>query len=369
MRDPFFWSIPLGRLFGITIRVHLLYPVVALALILRVAFTKDAAGNTFPEGTWIDVTMITGLLFVSVLCHEFGHCFAARWVDGDATEIMMWPLGGLASVDLPHQPRAHFLTAAAGPAVNFLFCVLCGLLLALAVDPSYQPPWNPLNTPVRGVPSEYFKGFAEYPREAIGLTTWSGLSRPVGELWPIVLARLFWVNWVLFLFNMVLLCFPMDAGRMLQSALWPQLGYRQATLVVIYAGFVMTVIVGLMSIVWNEILIFCLAVFIYVSCRTQLFVLETGGEEGLFGYDFSQGYTSLERDQPRPQTVRKASWWKRWRDRRAARKLQREMETREADERRLDELLEKVQRLGMNALTDEERRFMKRVSDRYRNRN
>jgi len=32
-------------------------------------------------------------------------------------------------------------------------------------------------------------------------------------------------------------------------------------------------------------------------------------------------------------------------------------------------LLEKVQKLGMSALTDEERRFMKRVSDRYRNRN
>ena len=45
------------------------------------------------------------------------------------------------------------------------------------------------------------------------------------------------------------------------------------------------------------------------------------------------------------------------------------METREADERRLDELLEKIQKLGKNALTDEEHRFMKRVSDRYRNRN
>jgi hypothetical protein len=191
---------------------------------------------------------------------------------------------------------------------------------------------------------------------------------PVTAVWPIVLARLFWLNWVLFLLNVALICFPMDGGRMLQSALWPNLGYRQATLVVIYAGFVMTIVVGLLSIVYNEILVFCLAAFIYISCRTQLFVLETGGEEGLFGYDFSQGYTSLERDQPHV-TTRRASWWKRWRDRRAARKLQRELETREADERRLDELLEKVQRQGMTALTDEERRFMKRVSDRYRNRN
>src|SRR5262249_56776641 len=120
--------------------------------------------------------------------------------------------------------------------------------------------------------------------------------------WSILLARRVWVDWVLFLFKLVPVRFPMDAGRLLQSALWPSLGYRQATLIVIYAGFVMTVLVGLVSIVYNEILVFCLAAFIYVSCRAQLIILETGGEEGLFGYDFSQGYTSLERDQPHVTT-------------------------------------------------------------------
>jgi Zn-dependent protease len=352
MRDPLFLSIPLGRLFGISVRMHLLFPVVAVAMILRLAVKSDVL-----PGTWIDGVMLAALFFVSVLCHELGHCFVARWVDGDATEIMMWPLGGLASVDLPHQPRAHGLTAAGGPAVNLLLCVLCGLLLAFAVEPSYHPPWNPFWYPLRIA----LDG-------SIDLHTWSGDPAVVNHVWPIVLARLFWVNWALFLLNLLLVCFPMDGGRILQSILWPSLGYRQATLIVIYAGFVMTVLVGLVSIVYNEILVFCLAVFIYISCRAQLIILETGGEEGLFGYDFSQGYTSLERDQPHV-TTRRTSWWKRWRDRRAARKLQREMETREADERRLDELLEKVQKVGMSGLTDEERRFMKRVSDRYRNRN
>ena len=35
------------------------------------------------------------------------------------------------------------------------------------------------------------------------------------------------------------------------------------------------------------------------------------------------------------------------------------MEQRESDERRMDELLEKVQREGLQALSDEERRFLK----------
>jgi stage IV sporulation protein FB len=364
MRDPFFWSIPLGRFFGITVRINVWFPVVAVAMVLRVYFAK----NVVP-GSWIDVAILEGLFFVSVLFHEFGHCFAARWMDGDATEITMWPLGGLASVDLPHEPRPHLVTAAGGPAVNLLFCAVCSLLLAFVVDHSYQPPWNPLNAPCRGAPDwvgiqpEWMANTS-----AIGLSTWDGHKIVVTNPWPVLLARLFWVNWVLFLLNVLLVCFPLDGGRILQSILWPRLGYRQATVIVIYAGFVMTVLVGLASIVYNEILVFCLAAFIYNSCRTQLFILETGGEEGLFGYDFSQGYTSLERDQPR-MTAKKKSWWKRWRDNRAAQKLQREIETREAEERRLDELLDKVQKLGMSALTDEERRFMKRVSDRYRNRN
>jgi hypothetical protein len=54
--------------------------------------------------------------------------------------------------------------------------------------------------------------------------------------------------------------------------------------------------------------------------------------------------------------------------RRAAKRMQKEQEQREAEERRMDELLEKVQRQGLAALTDEERRFLTRVSAKYRNR-
>ena len=53
---------------------------------------------------------------------------------------------------------------------------------------------------------------------------------------------------------------------------------------------------------------------------------------------------------------------------RRARKLQAEVEQRAADEARLDELLDKIGRQGKESLTAEERRFMDRVSARYRNR-
>lgn len=363
MSDPFTWSIPLGRIFGITVRVHILFPVVALGLILRVATHK----NVLP-GTWIDAAMLELLLFVVVLLHEFGHCAGARAVDGDAHQILMWPLGGLAAIEVPHTPRANFIATAAGPAVNLVICAFAVLLYGVLTEWSLRPAWNVM-------PSQEYGGW--YPYRSVDPATgtvgqmllkWDGTPHWETQLSVIVLARLFWISWVLFWFNMVLVGFPMDAGRLFQCALWPRMGFRQSMQVAVFAGFITALVLGIISIVSEELLLLCLALFIYVTCRQQLIMLETGGEESLFGYDFTQGYTSLERDQPAGPRRRKPNFIQRWLQRRAQRKLQREMEVREAEERRMDELLEKVQRDGLQSLSDEERRFLKRVSDRYRNR-
>jgi Zn-dependent protease len=279
-----------------------------------------------------------GLLFISVLLHEFGHCFGARFMDGDAQEILLWPLGGLAYVEVPHTPRANFVTTLAGPLVNVFLCVLSGAVLAYS---HVTIPWNL---------------FTYYPYNTEGIP------------WQLWLERFFWLNWLLFLLNMVLVGFPMDAGRLLQCALWPRFGFRQATMYAVVAGFITALVVGIYAIVDKEngVLFLCLALFIYVTCRQQYIILEHGSEDSMFGYDFSQGYTSLERDQPARR--RRPNVFQRWLARRAQRKMQLEMEQREAEERRMDELLEKVQREGLQALTDEERRFLTRVSAKYRNR-
>src|SRR5262245_17142640 len=140
MRDPMTWSLKLFRVFGITVRVHFLFIAVVLVLVGREAFFRESA----PAGAWWAMAVMCGLLFVSVLLHEFGHCFAARSVDGDASEILMWPLGGLAFVDVPHTPRANFVTVAGGPAVNLGLCALTAVLLGFA---SYLPSLNPISSP------------------------------------------------------------------------------------------------------------------------------------------------------------------------------------------------------------------------------
>ena len=62
MRDLLTWSLPLGRLFGVTIRVHILFPFVALGLILKVAF----GGDKYAAGDWIIMSGIIGETLLEV---------------------------------------------------------------------------------------------------------------------------------------------------------------------------------------------------------------------------------------------------------------------------------------------------------------
>jgi Zn-dependent protease len=374
MNDPFAWSLPLGRLFGVTIRVHWLFPFVAIGYVLHVAWGKTMLGGgdsgawgRYPSGAWVDACVFMLLLFVSVLLHEYGHCFAARGVGGEANEVLLWPLGGLANVEVPHRPAPHFLTAAAGPATNVVLALLCLLVLLCLGESSVQPAWNPLPGGENSFPMRIDDGSGR-----VRLFSWSGEEKLFAWYHPSVwLVRFFWINYFMALLNVVLCGFPLDGGRMLQASLWPSLGYRQSMLAAIFVGFGIVFVVGLYAIIFNSVLSLCLALFIYVSCQRQWVMLETGDGEGVFGYDFSQGYTSLERDQVQaaPTPKPKQSWWRRWLARRAQRRLQAEIERREAEEKRMDELLQKLHehKQGGPPLTDEEQRFMKRVADRYRN--
>jgi len=341
MRDPFTWSLPLGRMFGIHVRMHILFPLFIVVMWLRAA-VED-------KGHASEVLVILALLFFAVLLHELGHCFGARLMDGDAREILLWPLGGLARCDVPSTPRANFVLSAAGPATNLLLCLAAGLVLAAA---SFRPSLNPL-------PEQLWR---------TELYSWATNDLKHLEAWQLLVSRFFWINWVLFLLNVCILGFPMDGGQMVQALLWPRLGYKQSMLTAIFLGFFFMFLVGGYALVKNELLILCLAFFMYYACKHQWIMLETGGEESLFGYDFSQGYTSLERDQPRSPRRRRANVVQRWLQRRAARKLQREQEQQLAEELRMDELLAKIQREGRQALSEEENRFLKRVADKYRHR-
>lgn len=147
---------------------------------------------------------VDGLLFLSVFLHELGHCLGARWVRGEAREILLHPFGGLSRLRVPKTPWAEFASTAAGPLTNLLLAGLAfGLGALVGVD------WS------HGVRSALFA--------------------PVSLTWVLAVATV--INAALCLFN-VLPAYPMDGGRLLRAAVWPVLGWRNATVVAICAAFV-----------------------------------------------------------------------------------------------------------------------------------
>src|SRR2546421_12828610 len=117
--SPLWWlltgSAPLGTWFGIRVRAHS-----SLVIFIAIGLFVGLPGTT----GFKDNVASMAVLFALVLLHEFGHCFAARWVGGEADEILMHPLGGLALAQPPRRPLPTFLTIAGGPAVNLAICVL-----------------------------------------------------------------------------------------------------------------------------------------------------------------------------------------------------------------------------------------------------
>ncbi len=343
MSDPMTWSVPAGRYFGIRVRVHLFFILLLVPLLLNAAIK----GGVY-EFQWVLGCSV--ILFFSVLFHEFGHCFSARAVGGEATEILMWPLGGLAFVSVPRKAWAEFVSTVWGPLVNVFLCLGSGVVIALA---GYWPPMNPFNQ----LGGEVF-------------------SRGIND-WLFWVAGTFAFNWLLLLFN-VIPAFPMDGGRIFRCLLWNRIGFGRATLIAVQVAKVCAIamgIIGFWQILGNTskpegLMLIGLAFFVYHVSQRERQMLEAGMlyDESVFGYDFSQGYTSLAVSQPKPK-ARRLSAWERWRRRRERVKRERELAAKQEQERRVDEILAKLHRDGMASLTDQERRFLTQASEKYRTRN
>lgn len=403
MRDPMSWSFPVFRLFGIQVRVHVFFLVFAIGLFLRQHLTPH-----YSHVWWLDIFLFSFVaLFGSVLLHEFGHCFGARYMGGEAREILIWPLGGLAYVEVPHRPKALFVMVAAGPAVNVLICLVCaGAIVAGGFVPNLNPVADPHETQMTSTrdgrtytspymvklykagtaeeptTSEVLKktlayenantampnrtDTAEYAKAVEGM----GYERTVVPMWTVWAQRLFTLNLMLFLFNM-LPAYPLDGGQLLQSIVWARSDHRRGVVVAAYTGGVFALVFMIVAMVardgWMLSGAMLLAISIFMLYSSWAKLTQSEADEGPFGYDFSAGYTSLEKDDEPPPQPKRPGPIRRWLDARRARKVAREAESRQKDEERMDQLLEKIARSGQGSLTDEERQFLKRVSARKRN--
>jgi len=165
-------------------------------------------------------------LFLIVLLHEFGHSLACRQVGGEANQIVLWPLGGVAYVNPPPRPGATLWSIAAGPLVNVALLPVFGGLYLVAGSLGWQ--------------------------------------ETMPDVYSLLQAVLF-IDFVLLAFNM-LPVYPLDGGQILRSVLWFVLGRARSLMVASILGFVG--VIGFFALaLWRQSMWYgILAVFMLMNC-------------------------------------------------------------------------------------------------------
>jgi len=323
--SPLIFGFPIATLWGARIRVSPFYFALLLLLIGRFG---GAVG-----------VLAFLVLTVSTLLHEFGHVFAARLTGGDADDVILWPLGGLALCRRAPTFQSEFLTAAAGPFVNLALSILTFSWVYSTTDV-----WSVLH-PLTIPPISMDQGILH-----------------------VLLMLTFTLNWKLLLLNLVPML-PLDGSSMLLAAArrrWEPIVARTAVLIVSAAAHVLMAAVALnidSSLgIWLLFLTYSLLpVTILEWIRLQA--------ANLMGFEIedTEHYEAYgDDDDESRQRAAAPSLLERWKLERDRKRAEKEEQERAQVEAQLDALLEKVHQRGIDSLTESEKRFLKQASARYR---
>lgn len=146
------WSISVGRLFGVDVRIHITFLVLPLFVYYTDYLTRQQAASG-PR----DLALV-GIIFASVLAHELGHLFAARRFGLFPKAIILLPITGVSLYDesrVESQPSAlmakrEIRIALIGPLVNLALASLAVAVISAANGniPLWKWPFlSPTNMP------------------------------------------------------------------------------------------------------------------------------------------------------------------------------------------------------------------------------
>ncbi len=322
---------------GVRVRLHiyfLLFVVFAIAICLR-----------SPDNDLLGYCVTTlFILFGSVVLHEVAHCFAAFSAAGQVDRVVLWPLGGLEYVNPTRDPKQEFWMGISGPLANL---ALAGLLAPMIILTEQNPLalLNPL-VPPAGV-------------DGVSLASSTAMA--------------FWINWVLATVNLVP-AYPLDGGRILRAIFTIHFDQRTSVIMVARVAQCCAVLFCIAGVLlyntypfaWAPLVVFGIILFFSAKQEVERFEHE-GIEESTLEYDFSQGYTSLEKtfdsvSSRDPGRVRS------WIEQRRETRQQRQEALEEQEEQQVDDILSRVHESGIDHLSKAERSLLNRVSQRYRNR-
>ncbi|MBL4699126.1 MAG: hypothetical protein JKX70_09870 [Phycisphaerales bacterium] len=316
--NPLAWGFTIFTIKGIRVRIHLLFIVYLLSELI---FTLP--GNR--EGFIFVWPRLVAMLSL-VLAHEVGHCVVCRRIGGQATEIMLWPLGGLAMCTAPDDWKSQFKVAMAGPMVNLIL------------------------VPVFAIPLYFLTGsFASLAFNPVTLgTSAADIVLVSGEaVWWLEVIRAFYsINLVLLVFNLFIPMYPMDSARILQAILHKRSSASKAMFLTVNIGLGVATALGLVGIIFQDgKMLLAIAIFGGIVCsmeKRRLEFLQYGEMiPGLKGEGEAWKNTSNEPivDEDDEEIISQAE---------------------------LDRILAKISSTGIESLSRKERRTLKRATESSR---
>lgn len=215
------WSLEVGSVAGIPIRVHTSFLLLLVWLVLM-----TNAPQPMLEGLFVLV------VFICVLLHELGHALVGKYLGIQTKHITLYPFGGIAAIKSQPSPASELSIALAGPLVN--------VAIAALIYPWIEIP----------------------PVESMR-------SSPLGFM-----TRLFFTNIGLAAFNL-LPALPMDGGRVLR-ALLGVFKVRRATLFSARISQGICVLLGLAGLYFDQPMLFVIAFIIFLGAMQEHMRAETG---------------------------------------------------------------------------------------------
>lgn len=114
------WSLPMGTVMGIRLRLHVTFLLI-VGLLGYAGWSEEGIGGA---GQIVGLMLV---MFFCILLHELGHSVAAMRYGVRVSSITLLPIGGVANMSaIPEKPWQEFVIAVAGPLVNVVIAVLIG---------------------------------------------------------------------------------------------------------------------------------------------------------------------------------------------------------------------------------------------------
>lgn len=222
-------SYHIGTYSGIPVKIHWTFGLLVLTLL----FLEYRDHQTISGLVYMMLYIFS--LFFCVVLHEYGHALTAKRYGINTRDIILSPIGGLARLeDIPEEPIKELLIAIAGPLVNLVIASLVGIGIFLC-GISLVPDFNSVQD----------------------------LYNPSG-----MIALLFWMNVVLFVFNLVP-AFPMDGGRILRSVLSMKFDRIIATRIAMIIARVIAVLGFCYAIYHSEMILTVISIFIFYTAGAE----------------------------------------------------------------------------------------------------